>query len=190
MLACLVVSESLWPYGLQSTSLLSPQNFPSKNTGVGCHFLLQGIFLTQGLDPHLLRLLHWQESQPVFLKYEVFHTSLDSALGPSHQLQMSRRIMNIIPLLGRSSGGGYGNPLQYSWLENPMDRGVWWATVHGVTRGQTRLKQFSTQTCMYSYKSPQNTWDNISNIYKMNEKTNLYPKEEKRRFFYPRTFRV
>ena len=33
----------------------------------------------------------------------------------------------------RSSGGGHGNPLQYSCLENPMDRGAWWATVHGVT---------------------------------------------------------
>ena len=37
-----------------------------------------------------------------------------------------------IPGLGRSSGGGQGNPLQYSYLENPMDRGAWLATVHGV----------------------------------------------------------
>ena len=36
--------------------------------------------------------------------------------------------------LGRSPGGGNGNPLQYSSLENPMDRGAWWATVHGVTK--------------------------------------------------------
>ena len=41
--------------------------------------------------------------------------------------------------LGRSTGGGHGNPLQYSCLENPMDRGAWWATVHGVTKSQTRL---------------------------------------------------
>ena len=39
-----------------------------------------------------------------------------------------------IPGLGRSSGGGNGNPLQYSYLKNPMDRGAWWATVHGVTK--------------------------------------------------------
>ena len=39
-----------------------------------------------------------------------------------------------IPGLGRSSGGGNGNSLQYSWLENPMDRGVWWVTVHGVAK--------------------------------------------------------
>ena len=42
-----------------------------------------------------------------------------------------------IPGLGRSPGGGHGNPLQYSCLENPMDKGVWWATVHGVTKGWT-----------------------------------------------------
>ena len=43
------------------------------------------------------------------------------------------------PGLGRSPGGGNGNPLQYSCLENPMDRGAWWATVHEVTMSQTRL---------------------------------------------------
>ena len=40
-----------------------------------------------------------------------------------------------IPGLGRSPGGGSGNPLQYSSLENPMDRGAWWATVHGIEKG-------------------------------------------------------
>ena len=43
------------------------------------------------------------------------------------------------PGLGRSPGEGNGNPLQYSCLENPMDKGAWWATVHGVTKSQTRL---------------------------------------------------
>ena len=45
----------------------------------------------------------------------------------------------LIPGLGRSPGEGNGNPLQYSGLENPMDRGAWRATVHGVTKSQTRL---------------------------------------------------
>ena len=44
-----------------------------------------------------------------------------------------------IPGLGRSPGEGNGNPLQYSCLENPMDRGAWQATVHGVAKSQTRL---------------------------------------------------
>ena len=49
-----VVSNSLWPHGLQPTRLLCPWDFPGKYTGVGCHFLLQGIFPTQGLNPGLL----------------------------------------------------------------------------------------------------------------------------------------
>ena len=47
-----------------------------------------------------------------------------------------------IPGLGRSPGEGNGYPLQYSCLENSMDRGAWWATVHGVTKSQTRLSDF------------------------------------------------
>ena len=46
-----------------------------------------------------------------------------------------------IPGLGRSPGGGHGNPLQYSCLENPRDRGSWWATVHRVAKSWTQLKQ-------------------------------------------------
>ena len=42
-----------------------------------------------------------------------------------------------VPGLGTSPGEGNGNVLQYSFLENPMDRGAWWSTVHGVTKSQT-----------------------------------------------------
>ena len=42
-----------------------------------------------------------------------------------------------------SPGRGHGNPLQYSCLENPMDGGAWWATVHGVAKSQTRLSDFT-----------------------------------------------
>ena len=55
------VSDFLQSYGLQTARLLCPWNFPGKNTGAGCLFLLQGIFLTQGLNSHLFSLLHWQE---------------------------------------------------------------------------------------------------------------------------------
>ena len=44
------------------------------------------------------------------------------------------------PWVGKSLGGGHGNPLQCYCLENPMDRGAWWATVHSVAKNQTRLK--------------------------------------------------
>ena len=55
-----VVSSSLWPHGPQPTSLLCPRDSPGKNTGVGCHALLQGIFPTQRSNLHLLYFLHWQ----------------------------------------------------------------------------------------------------------------------------------
>ena len=51
--------------------------------------------------------------------------------------------LGSIPGLGRSPGEGIGNPLQYSCLENPMDRGAWWATVHGVAKSRTRLSNFT-----------------------------------------------
>ena len=55
------------------------------------------------------------------------------------------RDMGSFPGLGRSPEGGQGNPFQYSCLENPMNRGAWWATVHGVAKSWTRLKRLSTQ---------------------------------------------
>ena len=55
-----VVSDPLQPHGLQPIRLLCSRNFPGKNTKAGCHFLLQEIFPTQGLNPRLLSLLHWQ----------------------------------------------------------------------------------------------------------------------------------
>ena len=54
-----------------------------------------------------------------------------------------------IPGSRGSPGGGHGNPLQYSCLENPMDRGAWWAVVHGVSKSQTRLKQLSMHAHSY-----------------------------------------
>ena len=47
--------------------------------------------------------------------------------------------LGLIPGSGRCPGGGHGNPLQYFCLQNPMDRGAWWATVHGVTNSWTQL---------------------------------------------------
>ena len=57
-----------------------------------------------------------------------------------------RRLRDVgsVPGLGRSPGGGHGNPLQYSCLENPMDRGAWRATVHGVTKSRTWLSDLAS----------------------------------------------
>ena len=55
-----------------------------------------------------------------------------------------------IPGSGRSPGGWQGNPLQYFCLENPTDRGAWWATVHSVTELDTTEETWHTRTCIYS----------------------------------------
>ena len=67
---------------------------------------------------------------------------------------------NSVPGLGRCPGGGNGNPLQYSCLENPMDRGALHTTVHGVAKSQTRLKQLSTHAC-----SQANRWQHIRYLF-------------------------
>ena len=48
--------------------------------------------------------------------------------------------LSSIPGLGRSLGKGNGNPLQYSCLENPLDRGAWWVMIHGVAKSRTQLR--------------------------------------------------
>ena len=64
---CLAVSDSLRPHGLQPARFLCPWDFPGKNTGVGCHFVLQRIFPTQGLNQCLL---HWQEDSSLLSHQE------------------------------------------------------------------------------------------------------------------------
>ena len=56
-----------------------------------------------------------------------------------------RRDINLILGLGRSPGGGNGNPRQYSCLENPMDRGAWWATVRRVAKSHTQLSMHANE---------------------------------------------
>ena len=66
---------------------------------------------------------------------------LSGAGGTELTCQCKRhRRLGFNPWAGRFPESGHGNPLQYSCLENPMDRGAWWATVYGVTKSQTRLK--------------------------------------------------
>ena len=61
------------------------------------------------------------------------------------------RDMGLIPGSGRFPGGRHGNPLQYSCLENPMDRGAWRAAVHRVAKSGTWLKKVSTHTVRLSF---------------------------------------
>ena len=120
-----VVSDSLCPHGLYS-----PRNSPGQNTGVGSRSLLQGIFPTQGSNPGL--------SYCRWILYQPSHQG-DTRMGVgrdriwSGQQGYTAGDVSSFPESGRSPGGGHGNPLQYSCLENPMKRGTWWATVHRVT---------------------------------------------------------
>ena len=86
------MSDSLRPYGLQPTRLLCPWDSPGKNTGVGCQFLLQGIFLTQGLNPHLLRLLLWQAG--------VFTASVTTLEAPISRLGANKHRLSGCQVLG------------------------------------------------------------------------------------------
>ena len=83
----LAMSDSLWPREPQPTRLLCPWDFPSKNTGMGFHALLQGIFLTQGLNPRLLHLLHCRQILDNLSHQgspEQLLTSLNIIPGPKH----------------------------------------------------------------------------------------------------------
>ena len=68
-----------------------------------------------------------------------------------------KKDVDLIPGMGRSPGEGHGNPFQYSYLENPMNRGDQWAIVHGVAKNQTRLKQLIMHACTHIL-----SWRNIS----------------------------
>ena len=84
--SCLAVSNSLWPYGLYPTRLLCPWDFPGKNTGASCHFLLQGIFQTQGSNsglPYCRQTLYplSQEGIPKIRVLLLKEGNMDSVLG-------------------------------------------------------------------------------------------------------------
>ena len=87
---------------------------------MGCHFFLQEIFQTQKLNPHLLHLLHWQvDSLPTELPGKGF---LDGSDGK--ESACNAEDLGLIPGFGRAPGEGNGYPLQYSGLQNSMDRGL------------------------------------------------------------------
>ena len=76
----------------------------------------------------------------MFLIYASCQKQLDFSGGSdSKESACNAGDPGLIPGLGKSPGEGNGNPLQCSCLENSLDRGAWWATVHGVAKGWTRL---------------------------------------------------
>ena len=90
--------------------------------------------MQETLVQFLCRKIHWRRDRlpiPVFLGFPSGSDGKESACNVGD--------LGSVPGSGRSPGGEHGNPLQYSSLENSMDRGAWWATVHGVPKSQTRL---------------------------------------------------
>ena len=136
---CLFVTHGLKPSGL-----FCLWNFSGKNTIVGCHFLLQGIFPAQESNPSLLasaltgRLV---TTAPLGKSHIREGISLLDFTGGTvvKNLPADAGDASSIPGLGRSPGVENGNPLQYSWLGNPMARGTLWAIDHGVTKSWTWL---------------------------------------------------
>ena len=92
----------------------------------------------------------------IFLLILVFYSSQVALVVKKEKKQTNTssankgdiRDVSSIPGSGRSSGGGHGNSLQYSCLENPSDRGAWWAMVQKVTKTGTRLKWLSMHTIL------------------------------------------
>ena len=73
------------------------------------------------------------------LKYNVWASQVELVITNLPANARDTKDTGSIPELGRSPGVRNGNPFQYSCLENSMDRGVWWAIVHGATKSQTQL---------------------------------------------------
>ena len=117
--------------------LLCPWDFPGKNTVVGCRALLQGIFPTQGSNPHLLCLLHWQVGSlpqaPPGKPSQHLYCMGFPGVSDGKESACNSGDPGSISGSGRFPGEGNGYPLQCSCLGNPMNREAWRATVHGVT---------------------------------------------------------
>ena len=114
-----VTSDSLWHHGLKPIRLLHPWDFPGKNTGVGCHFLLQGIFPTQGLNPGLDAL----PSEP---------------LGTKEEMKVTQSCPTLCDPMDYSIHGIHQARI-LEWVAFPFSRGSWssqprdWAQVSRIT---------------------------------------------------------
>ena len=119
------MSNFVRPHRRQPTRLPCPWDSPSKNAGVGCRFLLQ--------------------CMKVKSESEVAQ-SCPTLSDPMNCSMPGSPVLHYPPEFAETHvhfGEDNGTPLQYSCLENPMDGGAWWATVHGVAKSQTRLSDFT-----------------------------------------------
>ena len=144
------MSNSLWPYA----SLFCPWDSLGKNTGVSCHALLQGIFLFQGLNPHLLHILHWQVgSFPLLLPKKP--NGPYSLVNLAYLIWLYSVLVKIMALLiGKDSDSGrdWGQEEKgttedemagwHHWLDG-CESEAWRAAIHGVAKSRTWLSDWS-----------------------------------------------
>ena len=138
------MSDSVWPHRWQPTRLPGPWDSPGKNTGVGNTYILStlGLLISKAekaMAPHSSTVawkIPWMD-EPGRLQ----------SMG-------SRRVghnwVTSLSLFAFMHGEGNDNPLQCSCLENPRDRGAWWAAIYGVAQSRTRLKWLSSSSSMKS----------------------------------------
>ena len=146
------MSDSAQPHRRKPNRPCHPWDSLGKNTGVGCHFLLQCMkvksesevtqlcpTLPNPMDCSLPRSSIHGIFQARVLEWHVLVPFIKDFPGDSGGKESTCNTgdPDSISGSGRSHGEGNGNPFQYSCLDNPMDRGVWRATVHGVTKSWT-----------------------------------------------------
>ena len=120
------------------TALWSQIGVPKSGAGasLGCGTGLCG-YISREIAPLFVCLTPGKFISISAMQFQASQVALGVKNSPANA--GDTRDWGSIPGLGRSLGGGHGNPLQCSCLENPMDRGAWRATVHGVAKSQTRL---------------------------------------------------
>ena len=126
---------TLWTVACQA-----PLSMEFKNTGTSCHSLLWGGGSSPPRD--------WTWVYLIASQFFTFWATREAECGTSGREPVCHagdiRSVGFISGSRKSPGGGHRNPLQYSCLENPTDRGAWWATVQRVANRWTWLKQFNT----------------------------------------------
>ena len=98
--------------------------------------LEQHKFYSMVKEPRSRKLVHKSILTQFRQRYQIYRRGLPRGLSGKESACQAGDV-GLIPRLRKSSGEGNGNPLQYSCLGNPMDRGAWWATVHGVAKEST-----------------------------------------------------
>ena len=133
------MSDSVRSHRQQPTSLPHPWDSPGKNTGVGCHFLLQCMKVESESEVTQSCPTQWQPTPVLFPGKSHGQRSLVGCSPWGREESDTTERLHFHFSLS-CIGEGNGNPLQYSCLENPRDGGAWWAAVYGIAQSRTRLK--------------------------------------------------